>query len=267
MKCKICNKEFKFISPSHLRYKHNIGVAEYIKNYGDTMPIKTRKRWNVNQKKNHWSKKPIEETIEIRKQLSKNGHKVMTMLNDTGKTYRFNSKTSKLIWTDEHREYIKSKITGIKRSKETREKIKQNHWSNKSIEDFNNILESIFLKNGQFKNTKKGKFLSKKSNHEMFYMSSFEYRRLQFLENNSNVEWFTTNHKINILYPFKDSNHKYTPDILVKWKNGVETLEEIKGYVRDTEKFQAKNQAAKIWCQKNNKSFFVLFENDLEMSL
>ena len=47
-------------------------------------------------------------------------------------------------------------------------------------------------------------------------------------------------------------------------RNGSEIVEEIKGYIREPLKFEAKNKAADIWCKTKNKQYNILFEKDLE---
>ena len=290
MKCAICNKEFKSITQTHLK-KHSITPKKYKEQYPETelfsndtkmamsknisrakkgkpnLKAKGRKfseEHKENIKKNHWSKKSKEETVAIRAKQSENGYKVMELLHNEGRAHRYTSETAKAVWTDKHREYLKNKITGLKRTEETKEKIRINHWSKKSKEEVDVIIERIFLKDAQLKETEKGWFWSEKSKHEMFYMSSYEYRRLMFLEANPEVEWFSTKHNIRISYDWGNSIHTYIPDILIKMRNGSEIVEEIKGYIREPLKFEAKNKAADIWCKTKNKQYNILFEKDLE---
>lgn len=188
----------------------------------------------------------------------------MTMLQVLGRAHRFTNESAKAIWTEEHRERIRSMITGMKRSDETKNKIRDNYWSKKSTQEVDNIIERIFAKDSQLKNTEKGWFWSDKSNHNMFYMSSYEHRRLQFLEKCKQVLWFSTKHDIRIPYMFENNVHIYIPDIVVKLAQNFETVEEIKGYVRDEKKFEAKKFAAIKWCKTHGKNYSVLFEKDLE---
>lgn len=266
IKCGICHCEFKFISPKHLKCIHGIGVAEYKRQYGDVMSNEQKVSWAEKQKENHWSRKPVEETATIRAKLSENGKKVMAILKEDGRAHRFTSESSKAIWTEEHRSDIREKLTGLRRTDETRKKIRMAHWNKKPKEEVEIILQRIFQKDAQFKSTERGWYTSKKSNHEMFYMSSYELRRLEFLESNKDTLWFSTNHLIKIPYEFQDGQHLYIPDIYVKWSNGTETLEEIKGYVRELEKHEAKMKAAKEYCQHHGMIYSLIFEEGLEAS-
>ena len=188
----------------------------------------------------------------------------MEFLKISNKAYRITSETSKKIWTEEHREHIKNKNTGLKRTDETKKKIKENHWTRKTKIEVDDIIERIFLKDSQLKETEKGWFTSRKTKEPMFYMSSYEFRRLNFLETNNDVVAFTTKHDIRIQYEFQGEKHTYIPDICVTWNDGLQTLEEIKGFVREPEKFEAKNTAAIKWCENKKMHFRVLYEEDLE---
>jgi hypothetical protein len=255
------------VSATHLKYKHNIGISEYIKNYGDIMTVEQRQAWKEKNIINHWSKKPLEDTKYIRDKCAKNGKRVMHQLNSEGRAHKFTTETSKMLWTEEHRELIKNKLTGLKRSDETKTKIKENHWTNKSPIEVEAILAKIFGKNGQIKNTIKGWFTSHKTGQKMFYMSSYELQRLLFLDNNDAVITFTTNHGIKIEYEFNGVKHFYIPDILVELKNGKKVLEEIKGHIhKDKEQmFTQKCKQAQIFAEVNGMEYKVVFKNTLEL--
>lgn len=264
IECRICRREFKFISPKHLKCIHGIGVAEYRSQFGEIMSEEQKTSWAQKQKENHWSRKPIEETVELRAKLAENGKKVMALIKEDGRAYRFTSETSKAIWTEEHRKKIREKLTGMQRTEEIKEKMRRSHWSKKTKKEVEAILQRIFSKDAQFKNTARGWYSSEKSGHEMFYMSSYERRRLEFLENNQDVSWFSTAHLIQIPYKFQGTQHLYIPDIHVRWSNGTETLEEIKGYVREPEKHKAKLEAGKRYCQQHGIVYSLIFEEGLE---
>ena len=229
--------------------------------------MKGRQRTNSFKEKikiNHWSKKPIEETRKLRLKLAENGKKVMALINKDGRAHRWTSETAKALWTEEHRQEIKKQLTGLKRSEETKAKIMASHWTKKSNSEVDAIIQRIFLKDAQFKNAERGWYFSAKSGHEMFYMSSYERRRFEHLESSSQVKWFSTMHKIHIPYDFQGSQHLYIPDIHVKWEDGSETLEEIKGYVREQEKHEAKIKTGQQYSLLHNMKFYLLFEEGLE---
>lgn len=265
IQCAICRRDFEFISPKHLKCIHGIGVAEYRRQYGETMSEEQKASWAQKQKENHWSRKPVEETAELRAKLAENDKKAMALIKEDGRAHRFTSKSSKAIWTEEHRKEIREKLVGLKRTDETKGKIRAAHWSKKTKEEVEAILQRIFQKDAQFKNTERGWFTSKKSGHEMFYMSSYERRRLEFLESREGVMWFSTAHLIQIPYEFQDTQHLYIPDIWVQWSNGADTLEEVKGYVREPEKHKAKMEAGKLYCQQHGMVYSLIFEEGLEV--
>lgn len=265
MKCAICNKEYEVITASHIKFKHELGVAEYIALYGDVMSPERRLQQNQRLRDNHWSKKPLEETKLIRENQSRIGKQVMTKLNEQGRAFKYDSNTAKALWTDDHRKHIKSSLTGRKRTNQTKENIKASHWTKKSKDEVDSIIQRIFLKDSQLKDTEKGWFTSIKSGHEMFYMSSYEYKRLSRLETHSDVEWFTTAHGIKIKYSLDGNEHFYIPDIHIRWKDGSVTLEEIKGYIREPAKHAAKVQAADSFCKENNMKYSVIFEEGLNL--
>lgn len=49
-------------------------------------------------------------------------------------------------------------------------------------------------------------------------------------------------------------------------KEKQETLEEIKGYVREPEKHEAKLEAGKRYCQQHGMIYSLIFEEGLEVS-
>ena len=235
IECQLCHKKFGIISPSHLKFKHNMGVAEYRRLYGDVMTSEKKKEVSKKIKENHWSKKPKEETKKIRKAISSNGSRVMKQINETGKAFRWTKKHAKEYWTDDRKDKHSSACTGKTVSNKTRQLIKENHWSKKSEKEFDEIIEKIFIKSGQMKNTARGWFYSKKAGERMYYMSSYELRRLRFLESCDEVVKFTTSHG-------------------------------IKGFIRDPEKVDAKKRAAIGFCNNKNWTYVMIFENNLEVS-
>ena len=68
------------------------------------------------------------------------------------------------------------------------------------------------------------------------------------LEQSELVESYVRNDHLEftIDYEFNGSQHSYMPDILVKLKNGITLVLEVKGF--EDEQARAKHEAAKRWC-------------------
>ena len=107
-------------------------------------------------------------------------------------------------------------------------------------------------------------FVSKKTNERNYSHSSYETKRMCFLDECVDVEYWTKNHGISIDYHIDDSTRRYIPDFLIHWRNGKTSLEEVKGWVRDKRTFEAKNAAAIEFTQSRDMEFRVLFFDDLE---
>jgi len=69
-----------------------------------------------------------------------------------------------------------------------------------------------------------------------------------YLEQSYLVESYVRNDHLDftIDYEFNGSQHVYIPDFLVKLKNGINLILEIKGF--EDEQARAKHEAAKRWC-------------------
>ncbi|MBT7915303.1 hypothetical protein HN588_15500 [Candidatus Bathyarchaeota archaeon] len=205
----------------------------------------------------HWSTKPKDETEELREKLSENGRRVMEMINADGRAFRM----PKGHHTKEHRERMSKLMTG--RHVTWGDKIRESHWSRKSNEEVEEIIEKIQRGDPQKKGTHKGYFSSFKTGDLHFYASSYELRRMTFLENADAVKTFKTRHGIVIPYILKDQARNYLPDILVEYHDGRQFLEEIKGFVRERDKFDAKCAAAIDFCRDNKMIYRVLYDCDL----
>lgn len=72
-----------------------------------------------------------------------------------------------------------------------------------------------------------GRYVSPRDQMIHYYMSGWELRRFQELDEDWNVvSWMSQ--PILIRYEFQGSTHRYTPDILVVYRDGTVVLEEIK---------------------------------------
>ncbi len=72
---------------------------------------------------------------------------------------------------------------------------------------------------------------------------------LEAEEANELVSYYARNDHLGLVIPYRylDVDYSYHPDFIVRLKNGLTLLLEIKGYERDKEKNNAKNEAARRW--------------------
>lgn len=94
-----------------------------------------------------------------------------------------------------------------------------------------------------------------------FFRSSYEERRMKFLDAEPRVKTWTSKHGIKI--PYEGRN--YIPDFLVVTVEGDVFCEEIKGWVQNKSEFEAKRKAAEMFCVSRGWIYRVLWETDLEM--
>lgn len=114
---------------------------------------------------------------------------------------------------------------------------------------------------------KKGVFYSIKNQKELRYDSSLELCAYQILEQLSKVKSYDRC-KFSIDYTFKDSMHKYLPDIEVVYIDGSKDIIEVKPiYLINDEKNQAKFIAAKEYCDRNNMKYSIWTDKDIKSSM
>lgn len=283
VKCEICDRSFQKITSTHLK-KHNISLREYVENFPNAnlvcdrlrvisskigMKNKGRKAWNKGLKastehkkkisESHWSKKPNDETVHIRSKLSVNGTKVMRMLNETGQAFRM----PKGYHSEEHKKYMSNLMKN--RNVTWSEKIKSSHWINKSPKEIQEVIDKI-RQNGGYFNAKKGYFHSTKMKDSLFFLSSYEERRMKFLESCDNVISYTNKHKIWIPYELNGNKHKYNPDLLIQFFDGSYRIEEIKGVILESHREQVieKEKACLDYASSLGWDYKMIFESDLE---
>lgn len=106
-----------------------------------------------------------------------------------------------------------------------------------------------------------GDYISLKTKIHEWYQSSWELIRMIELDEDENVKFWTKKHKICI----KLGNQKYyIPDFLIEFNDGIKLLEEVKGYVRNKELFELKNNKAIEYIKNNNiDNYVVNFMNHL----
>lgn len=288
IKCEICNQELKQISNSHL-IEHKIDKVEYKKLFPDS---KLKEVWNlgldkdsdervlknsINLKNNHWTndiekRKIISEKIS----LSKIGIPCKDEVKQQFKE-QFNGNKNPNFgnnWSEEQKKESSEKMIEKYKDPIYFEKFIKSHWSNneeskKIISEKHSKFMSNAISSGEIQiNTgyKCGWFLSNKMKQSFYYMSSYELRRMEVLENSSLVVGYTNKHGIKLKY--KKENGKYSyyiPDILITFNNGNKRLEEIKGYIKDKKIFEAKNKVALSFCKDNNIEYKLIFKKDINI--
>ena len=107
-------------------------------------------------------------------------------------------------------------------------------------------------------NSVRGYYTSTKTNLKEYYQSSYEKTRMEELDVDDSVLYWTKRHKIVIPY---SGHHKYYPDFYIEYLNGQRHLEEIKGFINNTSQFIRKGIAAIKYCKLNNLVYIVKFPN------
>lgn len=87
---------------------------------------------------------------------------------------------------------------------------------------------------------------------------------MKFLDANPNVISWTKNHGISLEYPWNGLFRRYVPDFLVRFVDGHVCLEEVKGWIREKERFEAKKKSAIRYAAEKGMTYRVLFFDDLE---
>ena len=110
-----------------------------------------------------------------------------------------------------------------------------------------------------------GYFESKKCNIKMFYRSSYELKACEMFEKNPNVIFFNTE-PLAIKYVFENQERNYIPDFIVQYKDGTEKIIEIKPKCfTNNKQVLAKEEYAKLYCEKRNMIYEIYTENDLHL--
>ena len=115
-----------------------------------------------------------------------------------------------------------------------------------------------------YKTCKRGYYLNNKSNELEYYHSSWEENRMNELDLDDNVIKWTKKHNIIIKYKHDGIIKSYLPDFYIEYKNGVNVLEEVKGYISDIPMFILKKEAAEDYCDKNNMIYKINFMKNYE---
>jgi hypothetical protein len=150
----------------------------------------------------------------------------------------------------EHRMALSASRLGMKFSKEHRQNL-----SKSKVEK----MSQRFVFGGNQRS-----YISTKTGEINFAHSSYELRRMNFLDSCSSVKFWTKNHGISIEYLLDGVLKRYIPDFLVEKVDGTKVIDEVKGWVRDHKIFEAKNESATQFASQNGFKYRVLFVNDLE---
>ena len=110
---------------------------------------------------------------------------------------------------------------------------------------------------------KQGLFISAKAGRELFYQSSYELELFKLLEIDKGVADFQRC-PFMIDYTFDNRLHKYIPDVLVEFVDGMTIVIEVKakGFVDDPVNV-TKFKAAEDFCDQKDWKFLVVTETEL----
>lgn len=289
IKCELCNNYFKGLA-GHLKAKHNISTIEYKNKYPNSFTLSedfynriklkndnsVRKcefcnnkfNFSKNKKKRFCSPKCMYKSIStnrIGKRISKNYilqkcefcgvEKEILSYNDN--KYFCNKECyNKFHIVDK----IEVKCKYNKCSNKIYNSVKENkkYCSRECYKLDYNEDRINFNTNSKYK---KGYYISLKDNKRKWFDSSYELSRMKQLDMDKSVKEWSKN-KIKIKYIGEDQKeHIYTPDLLIKYNNNVEVIEEIKG--RMTTKDVLKMEAAIPFLEKINIKYKIVQKNDI----
>jgi len=166
------------------------------------------------------------------------------------------------------RETQKGKIIPDEMRKRISETLKKKYEENPSLrEKISKTLVGKIMNSNNPQNyirTKKGVFFSEKNGCELHYDSSYELTAYNLLEQMSIVEKYERCPYV-VPYVFSDGvKHRYIPDILIKYVNGIEEVVEVKPKSRlKEEKNKYKIKSAMKFFQSKGIKFNVWTEEDL----
>lgn len=161
----------------------------------------------------------------------------------------------------EQRNAIKRKLTGIKRSVETRRKMSENN-STKCVSVRKKISQTraAGIANGSicpFYKGHHGTYRSTKTNRDEYYHSHLERDRMRSFDADDEVSFWTKKHEIVLNYTFNDKQSSYVPDFLFETSVGV-FIEEVKGWEGEP-RLHAKLLALREYC--HDRGFNVSYMN------
>ena len=100
---------------------------------------------------------------------------------------------------------------------------------------------------------------------EVYLRSSYESKYARILDESDDVvRW--EHEPFRIPYLFEGSTHNYVPDFLITLANDEGELVEVKpAALCDSAVVQAKESAARAWCDQNGVTFRIVSEGDLDL--
>ena len=138
-------------------------------------------------------------------------------------------------------------------------------WNQKQRETVTNLMTIGIWKAG-YPTSKKGFCFPKNrcKKEKIYFRSSYEAIYCYYLDNNSDVEWFSFE-PFRIPYKFENKTRYYVPDFVIKWKdNSVVSIHELKAeFLREDEQVKAKSSCAELFALQNNMEFKILFCEDI----
>jgi hypothetical protein len=167
--------------------------------------------------------------------------------------------TKKLRYDDEnYNNYEKYKQTCLnKYGVDSTSKVKE--FNEKRIDTYTRRLS-----NGDYKiknNWKCGNYIRNNGEIE-WYNSSYELK-MMIEYDTKNIIW-TKKHKIRISFLNKDGlNSFYVPDFLID-NNGIKSLVEIKGWIKDNDILKA--NAGIQWCKNNNINYIFILGSEMKIN-
>lgn len=217
---------------------------------------------------------------DLQKIQAENGRKQLQLLRDSGQAYI----PQPGMHTEEFKQNLRARLLGKSLSLETKQKIKDNHWSRdvekckKTVEKTNNTkktsekwnsierrytLAKYVIDRPECQSTesffKRGYCQNETTNTEEFYQSGYELSFMKYLNSKKDVLFWTKKHGININYEFSGSSKIYRPDLLIHFISGFKSIVELKGYERIPEMIEYKVNAGIEYCNLNNLHYQIIY--------
>lgn len=286
VKCEICNNYFKGLA-GHLKAKHDISTTDYKVKFPNSPTLSDNYYKMIGEKQKNYTKecivcksnfKPNDKrnltcsktcrythTTNLRTGVKRSTYIVVNCRNCGKENYTIKSSDNifcnRICYDIHHKvDKIELKCKYNKCSNIIHNSIKEDkkYCSRECYKlDYNEDREN-FNTNSHYK---KGYYISMRNNEKRWFDSFYELSRMKQLDMDDNVKEWSKN-KIKIKYIGEDNKeHIYTPDLLVKYNNNVEVIEEIKG--RMTTRDILKMEAAIPFLQKMNIKYKIIQKNDI----
>jgi hypothetical protein len=125
-----------------------------------------------------------------------------------------------------------------------------------SIANIKRISENGVIGSNNFK---RGYYDNKKTNVKEYYHSSFEEKRMNELDLDDEVIFWTKKHGHVIKYIEDNKVKRYLPDFLIINKDGTKIMEEVKGYIININNFKLKCEASLLYFNSLNIRYKINF--------